>query len=274
MKFCYIDESGTGREPFGVMVGIIVDASRMHVTKSDWDALLKVLSRLTRRSIPEIHTCDFYRGNSIWRGLSGELRSRVTTEVFQWLNERKHHIICTAVDKGHYNEKLSAGSMKSGIDSVWKCLGLHLVLGIQKASQSEKNNKGNTVLIFDKNDCEGHQFSVLIDNPPAWTDEYYGRDPNSNRLDQIIDVPFYADSRHASLIQIADFSAFFIRRYIELTSGVTPPLYRGEERKISEWIELLCQRHINHCATYPARGRNDAQEFFWSLAPDCIRNMD
>lgn len=33
MKFCYVDESGTGDEPYAVMVGIVVDTQRMHVTK-------------------------------------------------------------------------------------------------------------------------------------------------------------------------------------------------------------------------------------------------
>jgi|GEM_PF-2882739 hypothetical protein len=33
MKFCYFDESGMGEEPYLVIVGIIVDATRMHITK-------------------------------------------------------------------------------------------------------------------------------------------------------------------------------------------------------------------------------------------------
>jgi len=43
MKFCYIDESGTGDEPYAVMIGVIVDSSRMHVTKKDWAELLSIL---------------------------------------------------------------------------------------------------------------------------------------------------------------------------------------------------------------------------------------
>ena len=61
MKFCYIDESGTGNEPFAVMVGIIVDAQRMHVTKSDWADLLNILSNIVNREVNEIHTRDFTR---------------------------------------------------------------------------------------------------------------------------------------------------------------------------------------------------------------------
>lgn len=33
MKLCYCDESGTGNEPVAVMVGIVVDTKRMHLTK-------------------------------------------------------------------------------------------------------------------------------------------------------------------------------------------------------------------------------------------------
>lgn len=33
MKFCYFDESGLGEEPYLLVAGIIVDATRMHVTK-------------------------------------------------------------------------------------------------------------------------------------------------------------------------------------------------------------------------------------------------
>jgi hypothetical protein len=54
MKLCYCDESGTGDEPIAVMVGIIVDAQRMHVTKEHWGDLLTGLSRVVGRAIDEI----------------------------------------------------------------------------------------------------------------------------------------------------------------------------------------------------------------------------
>jgi hypothetical protein len=53
MKFCYCDESGTGDEPIAVMVGVIVDATRMHVTKSDWSALLVRLSHIVEKKSPK-----------------------------------------------------------------------------------------------------------------------------------------------------------------------------------------------------------------------------
>lgn len=45
-KSVYCDESRAGAEPVAVMVGLIVDAQRMHVTKNDWKNLLIDLSRV------------------------------------------------------------------------------------------------------------------------------------------------------------------------------------------------------------------------------------
>jgi hypothetical protein len=44
MKVCYCDESGTGDEPIAVMVGVLVDSQRMHITKKDWCELLEQFS--------------------------------------------------------------------------------------------------------------------------------------------------------------------------------------------------------------------------------------
>lgn len=55
MKFAYIDESGTGNEPFAVMAGVIVDAQRMRPTKDDWSDLLIDLSDIVDREVNKFH---------------------------------------------------------------------------------------------------------------------------------------------------------------------------------------------------------------------------
>jgi len=90
MKVCYCDESGTGNEPVAVMVGIIVDAQRMHVTKSDWKSLLNELSRVIAKPIEEIHTRNLYAGNDEWRALRGDQRAQIITATFKWLRKRRH----------------------------------------------------------------------------------------------------------------------------------------------------------------------------------------
>jgi hypothetical protein len=67
MKLCYCDESGTGDEPIAVMVGVLVDSQRMHITKQDWNGLLVHLSNVANRQITELHTRDFYAGNGVFR---------------------------------------------------------------------------------------------------------------------------------------------------------------------------------------------------------------
>ena len=102
MKLCYCDESGTGDEPIAVMVGIVVDAQRMHVTKHDWRELLDRLSRIVEKPVSEIHTRDFYAGNDAWRSLRGDQRSAIIDETFGWLKDRKHKVIYVGVEKSKY----------------------------------------------------------------------------------------------------------------------------------------------------------------------------
>ena len=103
MKLCYCDESGTGDEPIAVMVGIIVDAQRMHVTKEHWQDLLTSLSRVVGHKVDEIHTRDFYAGNGFWREIKGPERAQVISSVFDWLADRRHHIVYTAVEKSTFH---------------------------------------------------------------------------------------------------------------------------------------------------------------------------
>jgi len=92
LKFCYVDESGMGAEPYAVMVGVIADAGRMHVTKKDWSELLAYLSSIVGRKIQEVHTKDLYPGNGPFRGIDGEKRSAIITAIFKWLRDRRHRL--------------------------------------------------------------------------------------------------------------------------------------------------------------------------------------
>jgi len=56
MKICYFDESGTGQEPVAVVIGIVVDTQRMHVTKEHWASLLADLSAIAGKPLQELHS--------------------------------------------------------------------------------------------------------------------------------------------------------------------------------------------------------------------------
>jgi hypothetical protein len=69
MNLCHRDESGTGDEPLavmvGVVVGVVVGAQRMRVSKEHWAQSLVSLSRVVGRSIDGIYTRDLYSGDGV-----------------------------------------------------------------------------------------------------------------------------------------------------------------------------------------------------------------
>ena len=218
MKFCYLDETGTGDEPIAVMAGVVTDASRMRVTKQHWSSLLEALSEIIGRTIREIHTSDFYSGNSPWRDLDGNQRSAIITSIFNWLRDRKHHVVYTGVNKQKFIDEFPKEPISEDVGSLWRFMGLHVALSLQKHFQREKKNKGNTVLVFDNEERERLHFTDLILNPPDWTDTYYSRDKKQEKLDQIVDVPHFVDSKDVGLIQLADFICFFFTKAHRITT--------------------------------------------------------
>ncbi len=90
---------------------------------------------------------------------------------------------------------------------------------MQRAFQGEEKNKGNTIFVFDDEHMEERDFKTFISDPPRWTDSYYSRERRQAPLDEIIDVPYFADSKHVALLQVADFIAYFLRRYAEIREG-------------------------------------------------------
>lgn len=273
MKVCYADESGTGDEPIAAMAGIVVDSQRMHVTKEHWQSLLTGLSRIVGRPLVEIHTRDLYSGNGVWRHIAGPDRALVITTVLKWLADRKHHVVYSAIRKDEFTTLRSAGQIPDELNTIWRCLGFHLILSIQKRFQREAKRKGNTIFIFDNEERERMRFTDLIRNPPALSDAYYDKSRSQHRLDQIIDVPFFGDSTEVPLIQIADIVAFFIRRYCEIKENLVPPRYTDEQHRVEEWAAMISDLSIGRTMIFPSRGRDELSEMFFSIAPKSIREL-
>ncbi|MGA2285268.1 MAG: DUF3800 domain-containing protein [Dehalococcoidia bacterium] len=273
VNLCYCDESGIGDEPIATMVGIVVDASRMHLTKVHWEELLKVLSKLAGHQIVELHTRDFYSGNGVFRDIGGEDRSEIISQIFEWLCRRKHHVVYASVLKDSYYAALKAQEIPDELNTPWRFLGFHLVLAMQKRCQRDTKNKGHTIFVFDNEERERMRFTDIITRPPTWSDVYYQREKKQGQLDQIVDTPYFGDSKEVSLIQLADFMSFFLRRYAEIKEQVVAAKYADEEQKIGNWIAKLASRSIGCACIYPKTGRDYAENLFYQNAPDSIRNL-
>ena len=144
---------------------------------------------------------------------------------------------------------------------------------LQKYSHPEKRNKGHTVLQFDDNSFEKGRFIDLVFDPPEWSDDYYRKPKKKEQLDQIVDMPNFADSKKLPLIQVADFLAFFLRRYAELEEGLAGEQYEGERERIKGWAQQIAERAIDRAHIYPKAKRNEVQDYFYRLAPSSIRDL-
>jgi hypothetical protein len=281
MKFCYVDESGKGNEPILVVAGIVTDSHRMHVTKKVWSDLIAVFADYLKKPVDEFHTKHFYRGNGIWRDLDGDQRTAVMNIILKWLTVRNHKVVFSAIDKAKADEANYGTKAdfltNAGKAHYWKLAILHLLLGIQKLHQGAQNNKGNTVLILDRGNNE-EDIADLSLSPPAWTDSFYGykpvvdsgkhQKPNPDiRFNQIIDVPFFADSKKVGLLQIADLFAYLLRRHAELQAGYTQEAYAREKDKVNGWIKQIATLMVPDCYRWPAIGGCDCSNWFKEIAP-------
>ncbi len=273
MKFCYLDESGTGGEPFAIMTGVIVDSQRMHITKKDWLSLLKSLSDYTGRQIIEFHTRDFYSGNGSWRRIDGKMRAGIISAILRWLKERKHKISFCGIDKEKYFRDVKTTEELRDIGSLWCMLGLHQLLIIQKQFQNESGSKGNTVFIFDEEVREKERIMNLALTPPEWTESYYKKRKRDEPLNQVIDVPYFCDSEKVGLLQVADLVSYVIRRYVEIREGNVSPRYYDEFDRIDEWMYLILKIALPTKSRYMKAQRGGCADLFYRYAPSSLLKL-
>ncbi len=279
MKFVYVDETGTGEELIAVMAGVIADSYKMRVTKFDWNDLLNKLSKITAKKIDEIHTSEFYLGNGPWRKLKGQQRAKIIDAICDWLGERKHSIVYSAVNKKDFFNDFNKEPKLKEIGSLWKFMALHISLSLQKKFQgSEKdkknrkiNPKGSFVLIFDHQHREQKGFTNLVLSPPDWTNCYYDKMEQQEKMNQLIDVPHFVDSKQVGLIQLADFICFFLRKHIELSLNLIQPKYKDEKEKVSHWVDLILKRAIPKNNIYKAKGKCESEALFYKYAPKPLK---
>ncbi len=271
MKFCYLDESGTGGEPIAVMIGTIADHNRMRPTKSDWKALLSRVSGIVGKAVTEIHTHELYAGNSPFRQLTPQQRTDIITDIFKWLTDRKHSIVYTALDTSSFRANCQNEQFYKDIGGMWRHMAFHITLALQKYFQGFDKNKGNSVLIFDNKVTDQTKFTKLILNPPTWSDTYYSKGKKQEQLDQIVDVPHFVDSKQVELIQLADFLCYFLRKHLEFSLNLRQPKYQGEEIIFQGYKDLTMKMAIPKANIFLSKGRCTASEYFCKYAPATIK---
>jgi|GEM_PF-377045 len=259
----YLDESASPNNSLIVTAGVVVDAYRMRKTKDLWADFLDYLSSQCGSTIKEFHAKEFIAGNGIWRNIDGAERARLISAALRWIGLRAHRVTFSAV----LNSRFEMCSKRADLCSPWLASALHCVLTVQKCFQNEPKNKGNTVFVFDKGRDE-KALTSICDEPPAWTDKYYNRGKKHPQLNQMIDVPLFADSERALLVQVADLVAYILRRHWEIASQTVPARYHDEPDRVASWVADVSKIALARSFRYPAKERSAAEQVFWDLCPD------
>lgn len=274
MKVCYFDESGTGEEPVAVVAGVIVDSQRMHITKEHWADLLDHLSEICGKRLQELHTKDFYAGGGPFRNLRGQVRAEYISAIVEWLCERKHDVVYGAVHKALFAQTKAGAALHPELETPWRMAAFHCILALQRAHQTLEKNKGHTLLVFDKKGHDEAPLAQMVLSPPEWSDTYYSRGKKQGALDHIIDAPYFADSKQVPMLQVADFLAYFFRRYAEIADNLVLPKYPEEEERIRQWVGTLAKRCVGYQHMYPAKGRCATAEAFYAHCPVSLRRVE
>lgn len=280
MKFTYVDESGNGDEPVLVVAGIVADASRMHITKKEWAKIKDLLFKIVTE-FPEWKTASFYSGKGRWKSLDGEKRSQLISGLIQWMKERKHKVHFTAVDKQRLSDIKDPvwgdGLYRNSQIVAWRFTALHYILSLDKYHKKEKGVKGQTVYVFDQAVKDENSLISFLQNPPDWIHSYH---PISSKvykkktaLDTIIDVPYFVDSKHVHMIELADFFAFLLRAFIEVKDKYREQKYKDELLKLIVWSKQIQGILVPRSCRFPSVKKTDINKIFESVAPDCIKQL-
>lgn len=272
MKFAYIDESGMGEEPYLIVASVVTDGQRMRLTKASWRELFARLSDLAGREINELKSSDLYNGNRDWRHVEGSARAEAITAILEWLRDRHHQVFFGGVSKALFMQQRVTSSEAQSLLDPWCAAMTHVMLQLQRAHGGIQRNKGNTVVITDNQVMHRDHFLGLVRTPPPWTDAYYDRTRRQPALEQIVDVPYFADSEHVLLIQVADLVAFVLRRRTELHEGLVEH-FEGETDRLDGWTEIVSALAQDRSRRWPSRRTMSAHQVFASIAPPSLLTL-
>jgi hypothetical protein len=186
------------------------------------------------------------------------------------MKERNHRLTFAAINKKAFFDAREGCTVPIlGQSSLWSAGAMHLILTLQKTHQRERKNKGKTVVVFDEVQEAGELLELMAN---AWeeTEGFYDRGSKQAPLDQIVDVPFFADSRMIGLLQVADLFAYIFRLYAELADGLEEEKFGGELQRLNQWMEDISKITLPDATRWPSKSKNPCVEFYRSVAPPAL----
>ncbi|HNS19028.1 MAG TPA: DUF3800 domain-containing protein [Sedimentisphaerales bacterium] len=278
MYICYGDESGhcgkklNPKQPVQVMCGVLNDLTKLSKTQREHAEILSILNGY---GIPlaELKGSEAYRGRGAWEKVPADRRDRLYESILGWAAERAcKFIVCPIDSVAFFGAKDRGCADSERFRFPYEASAMNILLALQRYQQPKRNNKGRTIVIFDEQPGHDTHLLELSSGDLAFTDSYTGYDAESkskskpDRFDQIVDVPHFSKSHLAVLIQIADWAAFVVNRYLLLTVYEQAETYPGELVKIEAWHKQVREALVLHTAIDPP-GQDGLPAYFRSMRP-------
>jgi len=268
----HVGRTGTTAQPVLVVAGLLVNTHRAGKTRREFSDLLAALSEHAGRPLDELKGQQLFRGSGPWRACGHEKRALARHEVLRWIANRRHAVVASGLVYQTLPAAIRACPDVAALTPRVLAT-LHCSLAIQRnqyATQASSQNKLVALLVFDQQDGPDQaRTQALLARPEPWILKFVRPKTAGDELSAIVDTAYFADSRRAPLIQVADFLAFMIQRKATLDAGGTTA-FRGEAEVIDDvWGELtgllvpLDQR-------LPARGGALAAAMK-AVSPPCLR---
>ncbi len=261
MFFCYCDESGycgnrfNPNQPVMVMVGILPNVYNYHRSDAEFREIFEIIN--TQVPLSEIKAEQIYRGRGTWRDIEPESRDNVINFYLNWIDNRPHKLIVSAVDNARYFDSVQNNpetEYARWLPYPYLFSGFHIALVVQKLNRNKEKNKGKTLLVYDEQDEFSDRLAEIIFDPPHFIDEFVKFDPKHEdaRFSQIIDTAFSVKSHHSSMAQVVDIVAYLVRLHLELDYYGEVEAYPGEADKIRAWVDQIRPSFVTLSAVYPS----------------------
>ncbi|HRH70190.1 MAG TPA: DUF3800 domain-containing protein [Flavobacteriales bacterium] len=279
MYTCYIDESGhcgnkyNPAQPVEVLVGVMNNLGlKLPKTQREF---LQLVTKLTQRDIAvtELKASQAYRGQNAWSGIDAATRMQLFEEILNWAAERSCKYFVAPIDSKRFFERKAGGCETANrLKAPYIAGAMNIVLAIERCQSGTNNNKGKTWVVFDEQKNLDEDLKRLLLSDLAWTDPYTGytfskrKAYNPPRLDEIFDIPYFSPSHGSVMIQVADWVAFVVNKYLLLTVYGFPEKFEGELDQITRWYGIVGKCLVKHTAIEPP-GKDSVVQFFREVRP-------
>jgi hypothetical protein len=204
MYLFYIDESG---DPFAwdqndnfVLAGIAIHEGQVRILSHQLDDIQK--NYFPSINIPiEFHAGVIHSGKDRYRRIDENTRIQIIDDVYKIINDAGYPNLITFATAIHVSAVENGGqALEDCLEDL--CQRFNTFLKYQ--FQAGFKDKG--LLIMDKSGRENRIREIMNDFEQKGTCNGY--------LGNIMDVPYFADSKHTRMLQLADFVAYAFGRYL------------------------------------------------------------